>query len=157
MQRSLWRGTIHDLYRQAMGLLLAGFCRKQTMSEWHSSILIWSLPFNASWDCWLSRGSVQLSYCDWLQTQRQRNQLDGLVQERCNSSAIAMELRLSCTTHWTDEMDNGYYCSSIGNTAYFLQNSHNRPPHSSPTYGVYIISARSALCSSSVISVLYAI
>ena len=26
-----------------------------------------------------------------------RYDLDGLVQERCNSSAIAMELRLSCT------------------------------------------------------------
>ena len=32
-------------------------------------------------------------------------QIDGLVQERCNSSALAMELRLSCTNpakwyHW---------------------------------------------------------
>ena len=25
------------------------------------------------------------------------NPIDGLVQERCNSSALAMELRLSCT------------------------------------------------------------
>ena len=34
-----------------------------------------------------------------------RSQIDGLVQERCNSSALAMELRLSCTnpSRWHSE------------------------------------------------------
>ena len=38
-------------------------------------------------------------------TERSHNHFDGLVQERRNSIALAMELRLSCTnpsilTHW---------------------------------------------------------
>ena len=37
--------------------------------------------------------NFMLSTVHWLQTEH----FDGLMQERCNSSALAMELRLSCT------------------------------------------------------------
>ena len=34
------------------------------------------------------------------------DRFDGLVQERRNSSALAMELRLSCTSHRNDEQQS---------------------------------------------------
>ena len=40
-----------------------------------------------------------LEHTDTCGTERQQNEIDGLVQERRNSSALAMELRLSCTNN----------------------------------------------------------
>ena len=42
--------------------------------------------------CSVSNGVIGIHY-----TVQCQHHLDGLVQERCNSSALAMELRLSCT------------------------------------------------------------
>ena len=66
------------------------------MSSWKSNMMVnniitiqcipWSMQF---WSCFVLLGFCHESLVVWW--------LDGLVQERCNSSALAMELRLSCT------------------------------------------------------------
>ena len=40
--------------------------------------------------------TFKLSHCTSLEDQTPIDEIDGLVQERRNSSALAMELRLSC-------------------------------------------------------------
>ena len=48
--------------------------------------------------------------------QSQPHHIDGVVQERHNSSALAMELRLSCTnpsTRWHHQMETCVHCEGI--------------------------------------------
>ena len=61
---------------------------KLTLYNWYSTVLIYTdLPCNKD----LVRKKHRLYLTMWYPY------VDGLVQDRCNSSAVVMELRLSCT------------------------------------------------------------
>ena len=60
---------------EILAISISKICLKITHSKWQL----------------ISRGSICWHDLDWWVN------IDGLMQERCNSSALAMELRLSCT------------------------------------------------------------
>ena len=77
--------------------------------------------------------------------------IDGLVQERCNSSALAMELRLSCTnpsiSSWDACWFTGFMCHKVNNSpidcevAYELTSYKMKLPTLQPLHCIHITSS----------------
>ena len=72
----------------------------------HNVCKIPAILFQPQWDKWCTDATKGqgMEYQQWSDKNsstpvkmQQGLHIDGLVQERCNSSALAMELRLSCT------------------------------------------------------------
>ena len=65
--------------------------------------------------------NVVLATISWIECHASADDIDGLVQERCNSSALAMELHLSCTSssiyRWLSARQQYLQYISNGDTA----------------------------------------